>query len=249
MISVNILGYGNVGKHLSQALLELSGVELQEVYNRSLPTEVREDVAFIDTITDLKPADITILTVKDDAIGSVSKAIPYEGNLVVHTSGSMPMSKLDAKNRRGVFYPLQSFSKGSEIDFHTIPICIEAEDKRDLTLLRLLGEKLSKSVQEISSEERKKLHLAATWVNNFTNHIFHLAANYLDENGLSFDLLKPLILETARKIQEIHPSAAQTGPAIRRDSATLQNHLNQMSDPQLKEIYKLLTESIQNINK
>ncbi len=248
MISVSIIGFGNVGQHLFKALSALEGIHITQVFDRSNAFTVKDGVVFVSTLEALSPADINILAVKDDAISEVSEKLPYQGSLVVHTSGSAPLDAIDSKNRSGVFYMLQSFSKDAKVDFSKIPICIEAERENDLKLLEKLGEMLSHSVQEIHSENRKKLHLAATWVNNFSNHLFHLAADYLESHQLSFDLLKPLILETALKIQELHPSKAQTGPAIRRDEKTVERHLRLLNDRQLQEIYKLFTESIQNKN-
>jgi predicted short-subunit dehydrogenase-like oxidoreductase (DUF2520 family) len=168
-----------------------------------------------------------------------------KNKLVVHTSGSVSIKKLASKNNRGVFYPLQSFTTGHVVSFTEIPICIEAEDPKDLAMLRELGEAISEKVVEISSEERQKLHLAAVFVNNFVNHIYHISESYLTENKLDFNLLKPLIKETARKIESMTPSEAQTGPAKRNDLKTIEKHLHLLEDSAYARLYKQLTQAIQ----
>ena len=245
MISVSIIGFGNLGQHLLKAFSETKEVEIKQVFSPSLKPKIASGISFINDLSRLQSADINIIAVKDDAVTDISKALPYKNQLVVHTSGTLSIIDLDERNKRGVFYPLQSISKDAQLDYKEIPICIEAEQKNDLDLLEKLATSISDSVHKITSEERKKLHLAAAWVNNFSNHLFHLAANYLESQNLSFDLLKPLIMETARKIQFMHPHDAQTGPARRNDLHTLDNHLEMIQDPLRKEIYKLLTKSIQ----
>lgn len=245
MISVSIIGFGNLGQHLLKAFSETKKVEIKQVFSPSLKPKIARGISFINDINLLHAADLNIIAVKDDVVSDISKALPYDNQLVVHTSGTLSMNELDERNKRGVFYPLQSISKDAQLDYKEIPICIEAERNNDLDLLEKLAASISDSVHKINSEERKKLHLAAAWVNNFSNHLFHLAADYLESQNLSFDLLKPLIMETARKIQYMHPHDAQTGPARRDDRFTLENHLEMMEDPLRMEIYKLLTKSIQ----
>jgi predicted short-subunit dehydrogenase-like oxidoreductase (DUF2520 family) len=164
---------------------------------------------------------------------------------VIHTSGSVAIKKLSDKNRKGVFYPLQTFSKDSEVDFSEIPICLEAENSSDIELLKEMGKAISKNVQLINSEEREKIHLAAVFVNNFVNFLYQAGSDLLSENKLSFDLLKPLIKETANKISKLNPSEAQTGPARRNDQLTIEKQLHLLKDSEYRALYKLLTEAIQ----
>jgi predicted short-subunit dehydrogenase-like oxidoreductase (DUF2520 family) len=154
---------------------------------------------------------------------------------------------LENNSRKGVFYPLQSFTKGKKVDFYSIPICIEATHSTDEKLLKELANKLSDKIFTISSEQRKKLHVAAVFVNNFTNHMYTIGNNICKKNNIPFEILKPLIEETAQKVFKISPEKAQTGPAIRKDSETIKNHLF-LLDEQEKEIYNLMTKSIQNGN-
>lgn len=246
MIRLSIIGSGNVAQHLVQAFSKTTEIELIQVFSRQKETVSHlvpiERITSI--FTELIPVDLTIIAVTDDAITEVSKQFPFDSQFVVHTSGSLAMEALDDKNRKGVFYPLQTFSKSKEVDFKIIPICLEAQNDSDYQLLKSVAEAISDSVYNISSEQRKALHVAAVFVSNFTNHMYQIGAEICTENGLSFDILKPLIQETANKILYLPPIEAQTGPAKRKDSLTINAHLNFLSDDGQKEIYKLLTKSI-----
>jgi predicted short-subunit dehydrogenase-like oxidoreductase (DUF2520 family) len=152
-------------------------------------------------------------------------------------------------NNYGVFYPLQTFSKSREISFSDIPICIEANQSSTLLKLQQLAGTLSSSVHPINSEERKTLHLAAVFANNFVNHLYSIGSEILQENNLSFDLLKPLIRETAAKIETLHPLEAQTGPARRNDQGVINAQLKLLQDqPEFQKIYSFVTESIYQIH-
>jgi len=239
MIRVTLVGTGTVSQHLSELFSKTDGVSLVQVLSS------RGD-ALLKVLRHDKEAqsDIYIITISDDAIASVSQQFINSKNFIVHTSGSVSMEALPKDIRRGVFYPLQTFSKGKEVDFKTIPICIEAEKKEDLKLLKKLGSSISESVYKISSEQRKSLHLAAVFVNNFTNHIYQIGNEICDENGVSFDILKPLIAETAEKIASLPPIEAQTGPAKRNDQNTIEKHMKQLKNKTHKKVYQILTESI-----
>lgn len=245
MIKVSILGGGNVAFHLIKQLLQLKDVELVQVYSRSVATvnQFKSDVKITSEISTLEKADVYIIAVTDNAISAISESIPHTNSLVVHTSGSVDMNLLSSKNRRGVFYPLQTFSKQKEVDFSTIPICIESADEKDYQVLHNLASRLSKSVYQISSQQRQYLHVSAVFVCNFVNHMYTLGHSICKEHNIPFEILHPLIFETAEKIKLLEPKDAQTGPAIRHDSITINNHLNLISTA-YKDIYKQLTESI-----
>ncbi len=243
MISVVIVGFGNVGQHLYRAFKNAIDVDVVQVFSRS-KLDNTEDIAITHDLNDLAKADLYIIAVPDDAIAEVSGQLPFKDRLVTHTSGSVAMKALSNSNRKGVFYPLQTFSKDHEVDFKEIPICFEAQENQDAELLESLGEMISEKVVQIPSEERAQLHLAAVFVNNFTNHLYHLSEAYLTENGVDFDLLKPLIKETARKIEGLSPNDAQTGPAKRDDKMTIAKHLDLLKNDYYKKIYKTLTQSI-----
>jgi predicted short-subunit dehydrogenase-like oxidoreductase (DUF2520 family) len=243
-MKIVILGFGNVARHLVRTFLDTTAVEQIQIYNRSV-VDIPMGALFTTRLSEIIQAHVYIIAIPDDAITNFSEKLPFENQLVVHTSGSVGASALSAKNRGGVFYPLQTFSKDRQVDFKTVPICIEALNSKDLSTLRELASCISEKIVEINSEERRQLHVAAVFANNFTNHLYHVSEEMLAENALDFNLLKPLILETARKIETLSPSEAQTGPAIRNDHKTMENQLELLSKERYRELYKTLTKSIQ----
>ena len=229
MISVLLLGKGNVATHLYNTFLNVDNIEITQIDSRKL--------------THVPKADITIIAVSDDAIADVSSKI--NNTLVVHTSGACSINELKNKTNKGVFYMLQTFSKDKKVDFNEIPFCLEAENKDDLVLLEKAATAIGKKIYHINSTQRKQLHVAAVFVNNFANHMYKIGHDVCNNFNVPFDVLHPLIKETAAKIEFLNPSEAQTGPAKRNDNNTIENHLKLLNDEQQK-IYKLLTKSIQN---
>ncbi len=249
MKTINIIGSGNVAYHLMENIDTLPDFRLQQVAVRSKEKVldlVSEDLIVTD-IKNLNPADLTIIAVTDDAIKLVSDEIPYQNHLVVHTSGTTSMQMLNDKNRKGVFYPLQTFSKSRPVDFKNIPLCLETEQENDLKYLKVLAQQMSDKVYEISSEQRKSLHVSAVFVSNFVNHMYAIGDKICEENNIPFEILHPLIQETAVKITSLSPEEAQTGPAVRHDEKTITTHQNFLTNETFKNIYKLITESIQNV--
>lgn len=249
MIKVVLLGSGNVAQHLLQVMLKSADIELVQVFARnknSISHLITED-RITSNYDAIKEADLYIISVSDNAIAEVSKNLPFQNRLVVHTSGTSELSILDAKNRKGVFYPLQTFSKSKAVDFSTIPICLETENESDYKTLETLANLISKKVYSISSEQRKSLHVAAVFVCNFVNHLYQIGNQICEENQVPFGILHPLILETANKITELSPREAQTGPAVRNDTKTIEKHIEFLQNSNYKEIYTLLTQSIQNV--
>jgi len=247
MIKAIIIGSGNVAQHLIQAFQKSDAIDLLQVFSRQ-----KEDVSHLvdsSKITNewdkISEAAIYIIAVSDNAIAEVSSNLPFKNRLVIHTSGSLSITELNAKNRRGVFYPLQTFTKGKEVDFTAIPVCLESEFDDDYTILEDLAEALKSKHYLISSSQRKSLHVAAVFVNNFTNHLYQIGKDICGEHQLPFEILKPLIAETANKVQSLSPLDAQTGPAKRHDQNTIDAHLAILTDTTQKEIYKILTQSIQ----
>jgi predicted short-subunit dehydrogenase-like oxidoreductase (DUF2520 family) len=246
MIRVSIIGSGNVAQHLIVAFNKTTDIELVQVFARkdaTLAHFINPDKIYTN-FNDVIAADLYIIAITDDAITEVSEAIPFSNELVVHTSGSVSISAIDNKNRQGVFYPLQTLSKSKEVDFKTIPICIETINEKDFQILEKVAKSISNTVYKINSEQRKALHIAAVFVCNFVNHLYQIGNDICIENDLPFDILKPLILETANKILTLQPNQAQTGPAKRKDIQTINAHLSFLSDENQKEIYKMLTKSI-----
>lgn len=249
--SVVIIGAGNLATQLALALAE-KGIRIQQVYShtaksaKELANKVSTD--FTNNLSQLvTDADLYIIAVKDSTILTVLENLELDENrLIVHTAGSIPMNILEGFSLNyGVFYPLQTFSKSRKINFSDIPICIEANHPGNFLKLEKLGEKLSTSVNQINSEERKTLHLSAVFVNNFVNHLYAIGADILQDKKLDINLLKPLIRETAEKIETLHPLEAQTGPAKRNDRNIINQHLKMLQDhPEFRKIYSFVTESI-----
>jgi predicted short-subunit dehydrogenase-like oxidoreductase (DUF2520 family) len=251
MIKVVIIGSGNVAQHIIKVMQTAVNINLVQVFARnknSVNHLITEDKTTSD-YNDIKEADVYIISVNDNVINEVSSQLPFKNKLVVHTSGSSELSVLDAKNRKGVFYPLQTFSKDKEIDFTSIPLCLEAENDEDFKMLENLAQLISENVFAISSEQRKSLHVAAVFVCNFVNHMYTIGNKICKEHNVPFEILQPLIIETANKITSLKPEEAQTGPALRNDTKTINKHLEFLQDSNYQELYKLLTQSIQNVKK
>ena len=246
MVTLAIIGSGNVAQHLIQAFTKSNEIELVQVFLRN-----KEAVSnFISTekitsdFSTLKEVDVYILAVSDDAIASVSSQIPFKNKLVVHTSGSVSMAILDDKNRKGIFYPLQTFSKNKVVNFEQIPICLESQNEVDYLILEKMAKLISKKVYNFDSDQRKGLHVSAVFVNNFVNHLYQIGNEICNKHRVPFEILQPLILETANKIMVLSPNESQTGPAIRNDTETIHSHLAFLTDENQKEIYTILTKSI-----
>lgn len=248
MISVVILGSGNVASQLIKAFLKIDTVNLKQVYTRNQEdiNTLKDSINTTNDISLLKQADVTIIAVSDDAISSISSHI--KNSFVVHTSGSVDMKSLNNIGRKGVFYPLQSFSKKKKVDFKNIPICLESETNEDLLKLEKLVSLLQSKSYILSSHQRKKIHVAAVFANNFSNHMYTIANEICEKYNIPFDILHPLIEETSNKIKNLTPEKAQTGPAKRNDAETIENHLNLLSEKQ-QEIYLKITQSIQEYGK
>jgi predicted short-subunit dehydrogenase-like oxidoreductase (DUF2520 family) len=251
MIKVSIIGSGNLAQHLIAAFQNSKNlgdaIELVQVFSRKKKTLINVvDPKLITTdLSKLRDADLYIIAISDDAIGAVAAHLPFKNRLVAHTSGSVGLAVLTNNNRRGVFYPLQTFTKSKAIDFETVPICLESENATDFLLLDKVAKSISNNVFAINSEQRKALHVAAVFVNNFSNHLYTIGNEICQNNQVPFAILKPLILETAQKIMTIAPKDAQTGPAKRNDRSTIEAHQLFLSDKNQSTIYKIITQSIQ----
>lgn len=245
MIKIIILGGGNVAHHLARVFKNSTKVSLIQIFNRSLNSikDLEKHVEITNNYRKLKNADIYIISVSDTAIDKVSSKMDIGNALVVHTSGSTSLNILKNHKRTGVFYPLQTFSKDRNIDFAEIPICIETSNNEDLKLLELVAESISKSIYKIDSKQRKQLHIAAVFVNNFVNHLYAIGDDICKERNIQTDILHPLIKETAKKIESMNAFDAQTGPAKRGDSSIIKKHISNLNKNQ-QEIYKLLSNSI-----
>jgi len=249
MIKVVILGSGNVGTHLFKAFKNNNRIHIIQWYSRKIEDiyQYSSSVKITDKIKDLDNADLYILAVNDDSIHKLSSLLPFKNRLVCHTSGSKSINELNKNNRTAVFYPLQTFSKDTELDFTKIPLCLETENVEDMNTLKSIVNYLGCNYYEIDSNQREKLHLAAVFVNNFTNHMFTIAKTITDDSSIDFDILKPLISETVNKIYKLDPKDAQTGPAIRKDEKTINKHIQDLKSKEHRELYRLLTSLINNL--
>ncbi len=252
-MKVVILGAGNVASHLTRALLE-SAVQVAQIFNRTL--EKAEAIAspynlsYTDKISEIEKADLYIISTSDDAVEEVSYHIPFDDALVVHTAGSLGLDSLKGDYRKGVLYPLQTLSIEKGVRYDKVPFFIETENGEDFKELEKLMLKVSSKVYRINSEQRAKLHLSAVFVCNFVNLMYSVGEKIVEDAGLPFKTLLPLINETSQKVNEIKPLDAQTGPAIREDQNVIDKHLNMLKeDPELSNIYSILTNEILNKKK
>lgn len=250
MIDVVILGTGNVATHLFKAFSASENIRVKQVYNHS-PDSLAAFASHTEVTTsveELAQADIYLLALKDDVIPELALRLEHVKGLVVHTSGAVSLSAMKGPERTAVFYPLQTFSKELSVRYKDIPFCVEVRQERDLELLKRLADGISGKVYEISSAQRKKLHLAAVFVCNFVNHLYTIGEDICRENSIPFEILQPLISETAAKIQVSSPGNVQTGPAIRNDRSTIDAHLDLITSSENQEIYQLLTKAIQSFH-
>lgn len=248
-----LLGAGNVGSHLAKAIVS-AGLDLVQVYSRT-PDHAKElanrySTAFTSDTNALADADLYIFSIKDDAVSALAKQLHLAGKKVAHTSGALPTDALSGvSDYHGVFYPLQTFTAELEVEWKGIPICVEASDSAMLEQLKALGKAISGLVLETNFEDRKKLHVAAVFVNNFTNNLLKNAEEIMKQTSLPFSVLQPLAEETIRKAFLSGPANAQTGPAIRGDEKTIAAHEELLSGyPEIQKMYRVLTEAIKNLN-
>jgi predicted short-subunit dehydrogenase-like oxidoreductase (DUF2520 family) len=254
-MEIVLLGSGNIATHLGKAL-KMAGQDIVQVWSRSIEkaTELADAVG-ANAVADLSEitssADLYILAINDDAILSVAQQLRISKGLLVHTSGTTGLEILDGiAEKTGVFYPVQTFSKTKAVDLRQVPIAVEGSTAELTDFLHSLASRLSEKVFEMNSLQRRTLHAAAVFACNFTNHMYVLANDLLKDQALSFDLLRPLIAETALKIQSSDPLSVQTGPAVRKDQSTMDKHLQLLSaKPSMAELYEMLSQSIINYQK
>jgi predicted short-subunit dehydrogenase-like oxidoreductase (DUF2520 family) len=252
-MNLSFVGSGNVAWHLAPAL-ENAGFPVREVYSRQrnnaeklaarlYEAEVQDHLDFSGSAS-----QVFFLTVSDDAIRDVVREIVLPDNaLLLHCSGSQPLQVLEfaATPHTGVLYPFQTFSRGRKIELDKVPFFIEGSDEETLSVVRKLARALSRTVQEADSGKRLHIHLAGVFASNFTNHMLAVARDIMEEQHLSFDVLRPLIAETINKALDLGPALAQTGPARRGDNEVLERHADLLSaDEDLAAIYRHVSQSI-----
>lgn len=249
MKSIVIFGAGNVATHIFQAFAEVEEFEVIQVYNHQEASLdfFRTRVPVTTDFTEVFPADIYLFALKDEAIPLLAERVIYREALMLHTSGATPLSIFENFEQAGVFYPLQTFTKNKAVNFKEIPICIEAKNEDQLEEVRKLAQKISPAVYKISSAQRRSLHVAAVFVSNFVNFLYSQGEDICRQNNIPFEILHPLIRETAFKISNLSPYDAQTGPAKRGDSEVIKEHLALLNEEK-KDIYNILTLSIQQLH-
>jgi len=252
--NVVLIGSGNVATHMGLAFKE-AGIEVLQVFSRTAKN-ARElagilHSGFTDRIDSLNPdADLYLIALSDDAIEPAAEKFPFSGKLLAHTSGTTPMSVLKKGSTRiAVFYPLQTFSKHVKLDYKKIPICLEVLHEEDGKSMERLACRISSNVAWTDSPKREMLHLAAVFACNFVNHMYVAASDILRKNQLPFDLLHPLIEETARKAQVNAPVDIQTGPARRNNLKVIGKHLDRLREnPDYYHMYDFISNSIRKIH-
>lgn len=275
-MKIVLIGAGNLATHLGKAL-HAAGHDMLQVFSRTMQSaETLASLLDAEPLTDIAQvrddADVYIFSVKDSAlvqlvaqlcrheadglgedgaVNALRKAKKGEHERVfLHTAGSMPMSVFEGMAQHyGVLYPMQTFSKQREVDFSVIPCFVEANDEFAQKQIEGLAREISGRVYQLSSEDRKYLHLSAVFACNFANHCYAISQELLEEHGIPFDVMLPLINETAAKVHEMKPKDAQTGPAVRYDenvidkqSKLLENH------PHFKKVYDSMSKSIHGLN-
>lgn len=247
-MKIGIAGTGNLAWHLCR-IAEKSGYAVSQIWGRKpdmakkLADGVQAD--HIEHASEfMSDLDIIFLVVKDDAIESVSAQCP-KGPLLVHCSGTTSIEVIQSE-RRAVCWPIQSFITGKSMSYSQVPVFIEIESDRLEDKLSDLWKKSGMKVFTADSELRKRIHMAAVFAANFSNHMYALSAELLEEDQLSFDLMKPLIFESVERLRTTPPHQAQTGPALRGDKKTMNQHAQYLQGkPELAELYKLISDSIQ----
>lgn len=253
-ISIAIVGSGNVGTHLFRAF-EQNKIFVQQIVSHSnshssvssFPSECK----IISRPQDIdKQTDLVILAVPDDVLNRDFLSCFSKDLFLVHTSGSVEMSVFADFENYGVFYPLQTFSIKRELDYSSIPFCIEANTAENETFLFNLASKISLDVRLINSQQRRQIHLAAVFACNFSNYLFHVSETILKEKNLDFEILFPLLSETIQKVHFASPREMQTGPAIRQDVKIMQKHLALLSEhPEFAKLYEFISNNISKLNK
>lgn len=251
-MNISIVGSGNVATTLVRGLAKLDDVRVGQIIGRNrLAVERLSSLAQASPCMDLSKMDhqfeLCLIAVSDDAITEIVKNLPTDSEKIyAHTSGSIPRTVLDKYENNGVFYPLQTLSSNHEIAWSEIPVFITGSDRTTESTLSALASKLGANSEKITDDQRQDLHLSAIFANNFTNALYGIAHDLVKASKMDFSLLRPLILETARKVQVMYPKDAQTGPAKRDDLKIIDEHLTLLRKHEdWQELYTRMSQVIQ----
>ena len=251
--TIVIIGSGNVATCLGKAFVEV-GMNVLAVYSQQIDhAKILVEQLKTKAVSSLNElptdADFYFLAVKDSVIKELSEQLNVNG-IVIHFSGNSSIDFLNKHKNFGVIWPLQTLTKNFQPDFKSIPLCVEGNNETTLKSISELASTISAKVLMMNSTQRKFAHLAAVIANNFSNHLFEISAQILKDHDLDFEILRPIILETSRKVQHAYPSEMQTGPAIREDLKTIDEQLEMLNEyPEIKNLYNVLTKSIINQNR
>ncbi len=248
-LSISIVGSGNVAWHLAKNL-HARNITVKAIVSRNfdkgkpLADSIRAE--FVDNFKQIPASDIYLLSIKDDAYSSVISSLPPSNSIYLHTSGSIEMNILKRLSPNyGVLYPFQTFTRGKELDFSQVPLCLEASNLYTKEILSQLAEQFSDIHYWLNSSQRSYLQLSGVFASNFPNALFVIVKQILEKQQMDFSMAIPLIKETVAKLDSLFPEEAQTGPAIRNDKTVMERHLGMLSDKDDKDIYQLLSRIIQ----
>ena len=249
---ITVVGSGNLAEALTAAVARLDDVRLTVAARNAVRgTELARRCRAQFTGIDALPADteLCIIAVSDSAITAVAGSLRLPDTAVVaHTSGATPVDALPERFAgRGALYPFQTFTAGRAVDFAEIPLFIEGSDEAAALALEAFARRLSRRVARADSPTRRRIHLAGVFACNFANHMFTIGNRIVGDAGLDFDVLRPLIAETAAKaLAASDPAAVQTGPAVRGDTESQRRHMDLLAGaaPDLSEIYNLISKNI-----
>ena len=249
-MKICLIGAGNLATQLGIVLFE-KGHQIVQIWSRTSKSAAELASKLncpytTETSSIISETDIYILAINDTAIESILTQRSWGNTLVVHTAGSTPMSILAPYCKNfGVFYPFQTFTIAKKVDFGQVPVCIEANTSQNLEILNELAKSISQNIRFFDSAQRQQIHLAAVFACNFVNHFYAIGKELLNEKGIDFEILRPLILETASKVIYQSPESSQTGPAIRNDKAVMEKHMTLLANhPDLKNFYSQISEHI-----
>ena len=246
MKNIILLGSGNVATHLGIALKN-SNYNILQVYSKSIENAKllakKLDANFTNDLTKLKSSDLIIISINDYAILSVLSQI--KNTAIVHTSGSIGLNIFKGKfSNYGVFYPLQTFNKAVDVNVSEIPFCIEGNSLEFEKQLIEIAKSLSNNVVKMNSQQRKQLHIAAVFACNFSNHMYSIADDLLAKEDIDFKILLPLIRTTIANLENNRPKKVQTGPAKRKDTIIIQEHLDIIKEKEIRDLYHKITDNI-----
>lgn len=249
-MNIVFIGSGNVATQMAPSLKE-NGHTILCVYSRSIKNAKTLGKIlgcnFTNKVHDIpSTADFYIVTLQDDSIEKIVRQLNFQPTCIVHTSGSKSLDVFPKMFLNvGVLYPLQTFTKNRKTNWSSLPIFIEGNNSKSIRTISKVASSLSQNVKKANSLRRQQMHLAAVFANNFVNHLYSLSSDLLKNEKISFDVLRPIIIETTERILSANPSKIQTGPAKRKDFTTIKKHLNLLKGDKNKlKVYKTITESI-----